>query len=245
MILSSLVLVASLASAKPVLKPLAGTPAGLQCLPGQEHQGEAALPCEARLDSLAREVAFLVRVLEGKGIDFDKERRLLALADSVFDIPTDPSLVLGPAKAPHTLAIFTDPECPYCQRIYPQLDVWLAAHKDLKVAIHFFPLSFHPRAIPAAKAYWAASRQGKIAPFLKNLHADGAKDLSDEALLRAATASGCDASKFQSDWASDAAQAAVDKDLKLGERVGVQGTPSLYLDGKATRNPDADLERMK
>jgi len=227
-----------------LLTSLAAKPAPLQCLPGG-HAAPKAGSLEARLDSLAHELSLLVRVLEAKGVDFEREKRNLALADSVFAIPVNPALVLGAPMAKHTLSIFTDPECPYCSRIYPQLDAWVAAHPDLKVAFHLFPLSFHARAMPASRAYWAASRQGKFSAFFHALHANGSKDLSDEAILKAATSAGLDATKFAADWNSEESRAAVQKDQALGEAVGVQGTPSLYLDGKSTRDPEGDLSRLK
>lgn len=228
-----------------LLTSLAAQPADpLQCLP---PASTAAKPgaIEARLDSLSHELALLVKVLEGKGVDFAKEKRRLALEDSAFSIPTNPGLVLGSPMAKHTLSIFTDPECPYCTRIYPQLDAWIAAYPNLKVAVHLFPLSFHPRAMPSSRAYWAASRQGKFPAYFRTLHADGSKDLSDDALLKAATAAGLDLVRFRTDWESEASRLAVLKDQALGESVGVQGTPSLYVNGKSTRDPDEALSRLK
>lgn len=201
--------------------------------------------CAARLDSLAREVAFMAKVLEGKGIDFEKERKRLALADSAFDIPHDPALILGPAAAKNTLAVFTDPQCPYCLRLVPQLDVWLAGRSDLRIAIHLFPLSFHERAMPASKAYWAAAQQGKFGQFFRTLHANGSKDLSDAAIDQAATTSGIDLARFHKDLVSDAAQAAIQADMTLAQRVGVEGTPTMYLNGRVTRDPDGDMAKLK
>jgi protein-disulfide isomerase len=43
--------------------------------------------------------------------------------------------------------------------------------------------------------------------------------------------------KFDADRHSNAAKEAVERDMRLGESLGVQGTPSLYLDGKSTRSP--------
>lgn len=226
-------------------KPVKSTAPPIQCLPGQAPTTADGVEAARRIDSLAGELSIVIKILETKGIDFARERRLLAMADSAFEIPHDPALILGPAKAKNTLAIFTDPECPYCLRIYPQLDVWLRSNPDLRVAVHLFPLSFHPRAMPSSRAYWAAARQGKFPAYFAKLHENGAKDLSDEALDAAATAAGLDLAKFQADRQSPASEAAVKADLALGQRVGVQGTPSLYLNGKATRDPDGDLSRLK
>lgn len=226
-------------------KPVKSTAPPIQCIPGQAPTTADGVEAARRIDSLAKELATVIQILEGKGIDFARERRLLAMADSAFEIPHDPALILGPAKARNTLTVFTDPECPYCLRIYPQLDVWLKSHPDLRVAIHLFPLSFHPRAMPSSRAYWAAGRQGKFPAYFAKLHENGAKDLSDEALDAAAKAAGLDVAKFQADRQSSASEAAVKADLALGQRVGVQGTPSLYVNGKSSRDPDGDLSRLK
>jgi len=218
----------------------------VQCLPGQ-HDTTAGMPldCEARLDSLSKEVMILYKILSGKGIDFARERRKLSMSDSVFNIPQDLGFVLGPQLAKHTLTIFTDPQCPYCQRIYPQLDIWLASHPDLRVGVHLYPLSFHERAMPAARAYWAAARQARFPAFFHKLHVNPTSDLSDSGLVKAASAAGLDLKKFRADWESDASQAAVQQDMALGGRIGVEGTPALYVDGKATQNPDAEFANFK
>ena len=229
----ALALLSVLATAKPYSS-------GQQCLKPATTQ-----ECAGRLDSLAKEVAFMQKVLESKGIDFEQERRRLALADSSFDIPHEPAMILGLANAKHTLTVFTDPQCPYCLRLVPQLDVWIAQHSDLRVAIHTFPLSFHERALPASKAYWAAAKQNKFPGFFRTLHANGSKDLSDAAIDRAATASGLDLGRFHADMASDAAQNSIQSDMELAQRVGVEGTPSLYLDGRMTRDPETDLSKLK
>lgn len=214
-------------------------PPGAQCAKPATPQETAA-----RLDSLAREVAFLEKVLEGKGIDFARERRRLMMADSVFAIPHDPALVLGPVNAKHTLAVFTDPQCPYCSRLYPQLDVWLASRPDLRVAIHLFPLSFHERAMPASRAYWAAAQQNKFPAFFRALHA-ASSDLSDATLEQAAQAAGLDLARFRQDLASERSRKAALDDQALGQRIGVDGTPSMFLDGRATRDPDGDIAKLK
>lgn len=95
-----------------LLTSLAAKPAApLQCLP-PAASATAVKPetCESRLDSLSRELALLVKVLKSKGVDFENEKRRLALEDSTFSIPTNPGLVLGSPMAKHTLSIFTDPE---------------------------------------------------------------------------------------------------------------------------------------
>lgn len=229
----ALALLSILATAKPYST-------GQQCLKPATPQ-----ECANRIDSLAKEVAFMQKVLENKGIDFAQERRRLALADSAFEIPHDPGMILGLANAKHTLAVFTDPQCPYCLRLVPQLDAWIASHSDLRVAIHTFPLSFHDRAMPASKAYWAAAKQNKFPGFFRTLHANGSKDLSDAALDRAATTAGLDLDRFHADMASEAVQKAIQADMELAQRVGVEGTPSMYVDGKASRDPEGDLSKLK
>lgn len=233
-------IVASLLAALANATPLAPSADALQCVKPATVQ-----ECSARLDSLAQEVAFMQKVLEGKGLDFAKERQRLAMADSAFPIPHDPALIIGSLSAKHTLTVFTDPECPYCSRLYPQLDVWISSRTDLNVAIHLFPLSFHPRAQPASQAYWAAGQQRKFVPFFRALHANGSKDLSDSAFIKAAQSAKLDLARFRKDLDSDQARKAVDDDKALGNRIGVEGTPSLYLNGRITRDPDADIAKLK
>ena len=50
----------------------------------------------------------------------------------------------------------SDYECPYCQRAHGPLMDALAEHDDVRLIFKHMPLPMHAKAIPAARAAWAA-----------------------------------------------------------------------------------------
>ena len=151
-------------------------------------------------------------------------------------IPIDHSPTLGRKEAPITIVEFADFECPHCGKIAPKvhdlatLPVGSLSGK-LRLVFKHMPLAMHPRAEPAARAAWAAGQQGKFWPMHANLFAHQ-DTLEDADLTAMAKAVGCDLKKWDADWRSDAARAQVAADYALGEKVGVIGTPSLFIDGR-------------
>jgi protein-disulfide isomerase len=193
---------------------------------------------QAKVDSLAAELKMLERILSSKGLDVEQARRSLARQDSTFDIPVAGTPILGDVKAPVTVVLFTDLQCPYCAQMAPILKgLQEQSPKTLKISFRHYPLvSIHDKAMNAHQALWAANRQGKFWPYFDKV-TPLFRGLSDSTLVAAATELKLDLAKFNADRKSDAARENVEADMKLGEKVGVEGTPSLYLNGKPTRNP--------
>lgn len=199
----------------------------------------AADPIAARLDSLVREVAFLEKVLERKGIDLDRERRQIALADSAFAFPQDGSPLLGEVSAPLRLSVFLDVQCPYCVRILPSLLDFQNRHpRSVALEFRHFPLSIHPASEGGHRALWAAQNQGKFWEYLARIEANY-KDLSDSTLRQHARALSLDLARFEADRAAPEGLAAIRAQQQLGENVGVEGTPTLYLNGRQVGSLDA------
>ena len=197
---------------------------------------------QAKVDSLSTELRTLEKVLALRGLDIDRDRKAVALQDSTFRIPVEGTAILGDPKAPVTVVLFTDLQCPYCAQMLPVLRKLELEHsKSLRISFRHFPLvGIHDKAMDGHLALWAAGRQGKLWDYYFKA-APGFRALTDSVLVAAAKDVGLDMAKFEAERHSEAARKSVELDMKLGESVGVQGTPSLYLDGKPTRNP-VDIE---
>lgn len=61
-------------------------------------------------------------------------------------IPLDDALVMGDPKAPVKVVLFTDPECPFCKKLHPELKTVIAKRPDIAFYIKFLPLKIHPKA---------------------------------------------------------------------------------------------------
>ena len=155
------------------------------------------------------------------------------LGDTVHDIrlPGVPSV--GPANAAVTLTLFTDLQCPFCARLAPPLAEILRKHKDVRLVFAHYPLPFHPRAKPAAVVVQAAFAQGGAALFLavQDLIL-GTKDLSDQHLAELAGSVGVDLQRLAAAQKAGSYDAVIAASIAEGERIHVDGTPSLYINGR-------------
>ena len=158
----------------------------------------------------------------------------------IYEIPIDQSPVRGKKDAPIIIVKFTDFQCPFCQRFYPPiLDVLKAYPNDVKFVLKNFPLSFHPNAKPAAKSALAAGEQGKYWEMVDILLQPG-QSLAEEDFKAAAKKIGLNVDKFMKDYKDKDVQweAILQKDMDLGTRVDVMGTPTFYINGKKTMARD-------
>jgi len=73
-------------------------------------------------------------------------------------LPLDKAVVSGDKRGKLKLAIFTDPECPYCRKFEKDL----AKLKDVKVYSFLFPLSFHKKARGWSSAIWCAKNRHQM-----------------------------------------------------------------------------------
>jgi protein-disulfide isomerase len=102
---------------------------------------------------------------------------------------------------------------------------------DAAVVFKHFPLSFHQQAMPAAEASMAANEQGKFWEFSEKLFANQ-KDLTNENYEKWAQELGLDMDKFKASIASGKWKDKIQKDMAEGNKAGVRGTPSLYINGR-------------
>jgi thiol:disulfide interchange protein DsbC len=61
-------------------------------------------------------------------------------------IPLENSLIMGNPKGSKRLIVFTDPECPFCDKLHKELVKLVALEPELVVYIKLFPLKMHPKA---------------------------------------------------------------------------------------------------
>lgn len=138
----------------------------------------------------------------------------------------------GKANAPVTIVEFSDFECPYCARLQAPLRQVLDRYGDqVRLVYRHFPLDIHPFAPKVAEASMCAHDQGQFWVMHDALFAlQGALDLSQ--LRRIAGDVGLDAGDFNACLDSNRHAAAVAADLKAGEKAGVNGTPTLFINGR-------------
>jgi protein-disulfide isomerase len=159
------------------------------------------------------------------------------LLDAPVAIPVTGSPVTGPASAPITLVEFSDFQCPYCVAATPELHALLKAYPtQVKLIFKQYPLEIHSRAAFAAAAALAAQHQGKFWPMHDALFANH-NDLSRENVLAIAQKLGLNTERFTADLESPQTVQAIQKDVADGDQVGVQGTPTIFINGQKFNGP--------
>lgn len=163
--------------------------------------------------------------------------------------------VLGKGTSGVTLVEYGDFQCPYCQQYFPTLKQVKAEYGDeIKFQFRHFPLvSLHPNAFAASRAAEAASLQGKFWEMHDALYqtADpngqsgwvASKDVTD-AFDQYAQQLGLNVEQFKKDFTSGKVNDAVNADIAEGNKLGITGTPTFYINGKKIE-VNNDVESFK
>jgi len=166
------------------------------------------------------------------------------LLEDPVTIPTAGSPVRGPEDAALTLVEFSDFQCPYCLLAVGRLNAVLDAYPGkIKLIFKQFPLDMHSQAGLAAAAAIAAHRQGRFWPMHDALFARRGA-LSRPVIVALARAIGLDMQRFVADLDSAEIKAAIARDMGDGDRAGVEGTPSVFINGRKY-NGDLDLPAIR
>lgn len=159
-----------------------------------------------------------------------------------------PSRTMWNKNAPHTLAVFSDFQCPACKAFDDYLQTFEATNspqlpitKKTALVFRYFPLyQIHQYAYPLAYAAEAAARQGKFAEITKRFFADQTKfeTMTDikPYLVTVAKDLSLDTTQFQKDMDDPKIQQVIQDELQLGENAGVNATPTFFLDGQKLEN---------
>lgn len=166
------------------------------------------------------------------------------ILDPPVKISIDGAPSMGPASARITLVEFSDFECPYCSKaIHAIADVLKAYPNDVRLVYKEYPLDMHPHARLAAEAALAANAQGKFWQMHDKLFANF-RNLSRDNMIEWAKELGLDTARFTADLDSGKYKAAVQKDVNEGDALGIEGTPTVYVNGQRY-NGRLELAAMK
>jgi len=169
--------------------------------------------------------------------------------DSTLLIRAD-SNKIATSSASVTLVEFSDFQCPACSAYYPLVQQVI---KDFTGKMNFvyrnFPLTdAHPNAQIAAQAAEAAGVQGKyweMHDILFTKQNDwSASSTARDIFVQYAQTLGLNPDQFKKDIDSDTVKNKVAEDIKDGNALGINGTPTFFLDGVKLDNPAslADFE---
>jgi protein-disulfide isomerase len=151
----------------------------------------------------------------------------------------DDSHVLGPAgDGKVTMVEFLDFECEACGALYPFYEELRKEYAGkVRFVARYFPIPSHFNAMNAAIAVEAAAQQGYFEQMYKMMYETqtqwSEQQESKAELFRSwAEQMGLDMAKFDAAVADPATAARVAQDQQDGQALGVEGTPTLFLNGK-------------
>ena len=130
------------------------------------------------------------------------------------DLPLENAIVSGP-KSGKKIAIFTDPECPYCK----SLEKILLDNKDFRVYTFLFPLTqIHPDALAKSEAIWCSKDKHKaLVDLLVYNKAIQPKECNTP----------------------------IHDNITLGEGLGIQGTPTIISESGTRKSGARSYEELK
>jgi protein-disulfide isomerase len=153
-------------------------------------------------------------------------------ADQVKDIALEDSPSKGNPAAPVLIVEFADFQCPACRAARPIVEEAMKKHDgQTRLVFKHFPLAIHQYAEKAARGARAAQTQGKFWEMYAVLF-DNQDRLSPPVVDELAKGLGLDMAKFNKDIDSESVADAVARDRKQGERLDIQSTPTLYINGR-------------
>ena len=126
------------------------------------------------------------------------------------------ALVLGDKKAKKRVIVFTDPDCPFCEKLHAEMKKVIEQRKDIVFYIRLFPLKMHP------DSYW----KSKSIVCGKSMQM-----LEDNFAKKPIARDECNTKE-------------VDNTVKMAESLGISGTPTLILPNGKMRSGAMSAEQI-
>ena len=148
---------------------------------------------------------------------------------TAMDLSTAPAM--GPDKAPIEIVVFSDFQCPYCER-FAEPAKELKRHYGERARLVFmqFPLPSHNQAHLAAEAALAANAQGKFWQMHDKLF-ENRRSLGRDMIDKIAADIGLDMEQFQRALDQELYKKVIQKQMETGKAAGVKGTPTMLVNG--------------
>lgn len=174
------------------------------------------------------------------------------------DFPEDGSDgVWGADGAKIHIVVFSDFQCPFCRKSAFTLHTLLPSFRDtIRVTFKHFPLDsacnpavpqpMHPYACSLARLAVCAQKKGKFWDFHDLVFLEIPESVFQEGWgnIRSALQPLFSESEIEACLSSEESLQKVRADTELGLRIGIQGTPATFINGKAVSIPlDIDVLR--
>lgn len=169
-------------------------------------------------------------LIQGVVVDLEKLEQVIAHKNElpqqkqitsvdVKTIPVNNAIIMGNPKGSKKLYVFTDPDCPYCQKGHAELKKLAKIAPDVAIHIMLFPLPMHPGAYDKSRS---------ILETRNHDHLDKAFE-----------------GKEIPKPTKESSKQAVDEIVKFANANGISGTPTMVLPDGTIQVGMRDAETMK
>ena len=153
------------------------------------------------------------------------------IPDSVYD---DAHLLYGNKNAPHKILVFSDPQCPFCQDIVPDIFKAVKEHPNT-FALYYYHLPLkrlHPVSETLTKVMHIAQKTDRKDIFedMYKLNINIRETNEDKILAKIKKQFNYPLTKKQIN--APEVKKALKADEDMAARLMIQGTPTVYIDGK-------------
>ncbi|MEU0042981.1 DsbA family protein [Streptomyces werraensis] len=148
-----------------------------------------------------------------------------------------------PKKSELTIVEFLDFECEACGAMYPIVEQLRAEYGDrVTFVARYFPMPGHRNGELAARTAEAAARQGKFEEMYSKLFTTQkewgeSQEWKEDVFRGYAKQLGLNMQRFDADLADPEVAGRVQDDQRDGVGLGVQGTPTFFVDGTQISTP--------
>lgn len=141
--------------------------------------------------------------------------------------------IQGEENASIELVEYGDYQCSYCRDAYFIIkNIQKKMGKDLKFVFRNYPLEeLHPNALHAAIAAETSATMGKFWE-MHDILFENQNRLDDSAIIDYARKIGLNVNLFEKEFGSNSIVDKVEYDIETGNKAGVRGTPTFFVNGK-------------
>jgi protein-disulfide isomerase len=152
-------------------------------------------------------------------------RAAIAQTQGQLVAPADP--VVGVRQGDVTIVEFFDTRCPYCRKMEPVMESFLAQDHRVRLVYKDLPI-LGPASVLGTKALLAAQKQDAYVR-MRDAVMKLPPDTTMPQIETTARALGLDWTRMAKDMEDPSVQAQIDANLKLAHTLGIQGTPALVI----------------
>jgi protein-disulfide isomerase len=172
------------------------------------------------------------------------------IEEQVVEIDYSKGQKIGSDSAKVRLVEFSDFQCPACRNVFPEVDILLKSNlENFQFIYRHYPLPQHRNAKKAAVVSEFAGQKGKFFEMSEKLFATQAEweALSDptDFFVNLVSELGLNTDEARVALKDNLRMDVINDDINEGTRVGVDSTPTFYLNGKKVNlGPNMSLNQL-